>query len=62
MIFFKTVGITEWNVTIWTIKPCVTAFFLSLDCMTADETAFLNIISWNKSDEMTSSEAYWTSG
>ena len=31
--------------------------FFSLHCMTADETAFLNIISWTKSNEMTSSEA-----
>jgi hypothetical protein len=60
VIFFETVGITEWNITIWTIKPCNTPFFFSLGCMTADETAFLDIISGNKSNEMTSSEAYWT--
>lgn len=56
MIFSETVGITEWNVTTWTTKPSVATFLLALDCMTADKTAFSNIVSWNESDEMTSSE------
>ncbi len=57
VIFFETVGIAQWNITIWVIKPCIAPFFFSLDCMTADETAFLDIISGDKSYEMTSSEA-----
>jgi hypothetical protein len=38
-------------------KSLYRSVFFLLDCMTADETAFLDIISVDKNDEMTSSEA-----
>ena len=59
MIFSETVGIAEWNITTWTIKPSVTTFLLAPDCMTADETAFSNMLPWNKSDEMKTNETWW---
>ena len=60
VILFETVQITQWNITIWTIKSCVASFFFSLDCMTTDKTAFLDIILGDKIDEITSSEAKCT--
>ena len=59
VIIFERVGITQWNITILAVRLRTALVLSSLGCVTTDEAAFLQIISGDKSNDMTNSEGSW---